>query len=168
MKTSNIEIERKFLVPHFDIESIQKTDPKLSYQYLRDISQYYLLSNELSSVRVRTYTKGMDSVFLMTIKEKVEGSFSNKETEFPISKTTFLELKKQAISKISKIRYVFEDKETGLLWEIDNFQKSKKGSFIMAEVELPAENYPYETPTFIGQEVTNNPEYHNQNLALKI
>lgn len=172
MSNQSIEIERKFLVsPFLDINRIEETDPNLSLIGTKDITQRYLMSNEISSVRVREIFNHEDfsSSFTMTIKENLKGDFdfSVSEREFPITEDTYNELSGQAISYIVKTRYELLDLETHLLWEVDSFNISNKGSFLLAEVELENENKKINLPSFIQDEVTQLPKYKNQNLAIK-
>ena len=37
---------------------------------------------------------------------------------------------------------------------------------VLAELEVPNENYRFTLPDFIGEEVSDNPKYYNSNLWL--
>ena len=50
-----------------------------------------------------------------------------------------------------------------LTWEVDEFPGRLEG-LVLAELELPREDYPYEKPPFVGEEVTGNPRYYNANM----
>ena len=63
---------------------------------------------------------------------------------------------------IEKTRYKVD--WGGLVWEIDEFDGSNKG-LIVAEVELSDENQLIELPTWIGEEVSDDPRYFNSNLV---
>jgi CYTH domain-containing protein len=63
---------------------------------------------------------------------------------------------------IEKTRYKIE--LAGLIWEVDEFAGENQG-LIVAEVELPDENYSLELPDWIGQEVSDQPRYFNSNLV---
>ena len=50
-----------------------------------------------------------------------------------------------------------------LTWEVDEFHGRLEG-LVLAELELPREDYPYEKLPFVGEEVTGNPRYYNANM----
>ena len=50
------------------------------------------------------------------------------------------------------------------VWEIDEFFGVNKG-LIVAEIELPSEDTPFEKPDWIGDEVSGDPRYFNSNLV---
>ncbi len=54
---------------------------------------------------------------------------------------------------------------SGSRWEVDEFEGDNLG-LIMAEIELPGPDEPFEHPPWLGEEVTEDPRYYNSNLAL--
>ena len=52
----------------------------------------------------------------------------------------------------------------GLIWEIDEFF-GENGGLILAEVELESEEETFGKPSWIAQEVTDDPRYFNANLV---
>ena len=48
-------------------------------------------------------------------------------------------------------------------FEIDEFIKPNH-HLILAEIELPQENTPFEKPNWLGEEVTGNPSYYNATM----
>ena len=50
------------------------------------------------------------------------------------------------------------------MWEIDEFLDENAG-LIVAEIELPDEDAPFERPDWLGREVSNDPRYFNSNLV---
>ena len=54
-----------------------------------------------------------------------------------------------------------------LTWEIDVFEGKLKG-LIIAEIEIPTEDFLFEVPTWIGEEVTHNSEFLNAELFKKL
>lgn len=145
------EIERKFLV---------KDDSyiNLSYQSI-EISQGYISTDPDRVVRIRTYSnKGF-----MTVKTRNIG-ITRKEWDFEIPYEDAKELLDEvAVHKLEKTRYYFSGPD-GYLWEIDRFGGSHEG-LVIAEVELPYEDATFEMPSFVGEEVTGDPQYYNSNLA---
>ena len=53
----------------------------------------------------------------------------------------------------------------GNTWFIDVFKGENEG-LIMAEIEMPHEDYEFNKPNFLEKEVTNDVRYHNNNLAV--
>jgi adenylate cyclase len=149
----SIEIERKFLVEKeiWDIE-------KQNHSNKTNMIQGYILSVPDKTIRVRsTETKGF-----ITIKGPTVG-ISKPEYEYEIPLTDSLELINNfATSIVEKIRYNVYYK--GKKWEIDEFLGKNKG-LVIAEIELKAESDIFETPTWVGKEVTSDEKYFNSNLA---
>jgi adenylate cyclase len=63
---------------------------------------------------------------------------------------------------IEKIRYRIS--YGGLVFEIDEFRGENDG-LILAEVELEFEDQPFEKPSWLGEEVSDDPRYFNSNLV---
>ena len=144
-----LEIERKFLVAN-DSWKQEVTNSTA-------IKQGYLNSTPERTVRVRIRgEKGY-----LTIKGKNE-NLTRKEFEYeiPLSEANeLLDLCEKPI--IEKIRHlVIKDEFT---WEIDVFEGDNKG-LIVAEIELTSENQRFETPAWIGKEVSADARYFNSSL----
>ena len=54
-----------------------------------------------------------------------------------------------------------------LTWEIDVFE-GKLNGLIVAEIEIPSENFEFEIPSWIGEEVTYDSSYLNAELFKKL
>ena len=147
-----VEIERKFLV----ISDAFKSD------VLRQnhISQGYLSSVPERAVRVRI--KGEKGY--LTIKGKTNESGLSRfewEKEIPVAEAKeLLQLCEKGV--IEKIRY--EIQVGRHIFEVDEFYGENKG-LIMAEVELQSETETFETPIWLGEEVTNDNRYYNSYLS---
>lgn len=63
---------------------------------------------------------------------------------------------------IVKTRYFVDFK--GHTWEIDVFEGDNAG-LIVAEIELTSEDEVFERPTWLGEEVSDDPRYYNVRLA---
>ena len=89
------------------------------------------------------------------------------ETERVISEKGFIRFKNKSTVFIKKWRYLYPCGK--LVWEIDVFDGL---NLIMAEVELPTENYKFKIPKFISDqlllELTQFEQFSNKNLATKI
>lgn len=146
------EIERKFLVRSSEYRdlAIQK----------KEMMQGYLSLDPDATVRVRI----VDEEAFITVKSRNKGAVRNEwEYSMPVDEGTEM-LKTCCKSRlIEKTRYIVEAGD-GLKWEIDEFHGSLDG-LVVAEIELPEEDYPVILPEFVGKEVTGDPRYYNSSLA---
>ena len=62
---------------------------------------------------------------------------------------------------IEKTRYIVMHE--GNRWEVDEFHGDLQG-LVIAELEVPSEDYSYSLPPFVGEEVTGDPRYYNSQL----
>jgi adenylate cyclase len=145
------EIERKFLV---------KGDFKPFVTKSTRIVQGYLSSVPERTVRVRI--KG-DKGFL-TIKgigNKSGASRFEWEKEISVDDAkNLLELCEPGI--IDKTRYIVPAND-GLKFEVDEFYGENEG-LTVAEIELPSEDYAFDKPEWLGEEVTGDARYYNSML----
>lgn len=146
-----MEIERKFLT---------KQLPANLEQYPhKEIKQAYLCTNPV--VRIRQH--GED--YILTYKGR--GMMVREEYNLPLNKEAFLHMLPKADGNIiEKIRYEipYECNQMPLLIELDLF--TSPGKLVMAEVEFPNEDAAHDfiAPEWFGEEVTDNPAYHNSNM----
>ena len=150
---SGLEIERKFLV---------KGDGYKQQAYSHShIQQGYICSSHGRTVRVRI----RDERGYLTIKGPSEnGGLSRYEFEKEITLDEaehLMQLCEPGI--IDKTRWLV--KSGRHTFEVDEFFGENEG-LVMAEVELGAEDEPYEKPDFIGQEVTGDRRYYNSHLRM--
>lgn len=144
------EIERKFLV---------RGD---SWRSLAEGSRYiqgYISTEKQATVRIRIVgTQGY-----LTIKG-LSFQYTRSEFEYPIPLEDAQEMLDTLCDRplIEKVRYRIE--YGNLIWEIDEFDGVNKG-LILAEVELSHEKQQIELPIWIGEEVSDNPNYFNSNLV---
>ncbi len=145
------EIERKFLV---------KGDYKGLVTKETRITQGYLSSVPERTVRVRI--KG-DKGFL-TIKgigSKSGASRFEWEKEISVEEaSTLLEICEPGV--IDKSRFIVPEK-TGLEFEVDEFYGENEG-LTVAEIELPSEDFSFEKPEWLGEEVTGDVRFYNAML----
>jgi CYTH domain-containing protein len=143
------EIERKFLVTGAQ----WRQAPGIR------ICQGYLNRDKQRTVRVRI---AGDNAWL-TIKGVSRGA-ARLEFEYPIPPADAEALLKLCDGPVvQKIRHTLAYK--GFTWEVDEFLEENAG-LVVAEIELQAEDQPFERPAWIGREVTHDPRYFNANLAL--
>jgi adenylate cyclase len=143
------EIEHKYLVTSRDfIDGVSES---------HTLQQGYLSRDKGRTVRVRIWDK---SAFL-TIKGANTGA-SRPEFEYPIPVDDALQLLQLCPPPIiSKTRHIY--KYEGNKWEIDEFHGELEG-LILAEIEIPSEDYQFKIPAFVGKDVTNDPRYYNSHL----
>ena len=143
------EIERKFLVVGDAWRALAKGT---AYR------QGYLSTVKERTVRVRT----IDDKGFLTVKGiNVGATRVEYEYEIPAADANEMlnDLCEQPI--IEKHRYKIAD--NGLVWEVDEFGGVNQG-LIVAEVELDSEAQSFEKPTWIGEEIADDPRYFNSNL----
>ena len=146
-----VEIERKFLV----INDSWKKDIQESFP----IKQGFLSSDPERNVRVRI--KG--SKGYITVKGETK-SISRIEFEYEIPLSDAEEILKLCLQPIiEKVRH--EIMFDGHTWEVDEFFGVNDG-LIIAELELTSEQQLYNSPEWIGKEVSNDAKYYNSNLIL--
>ena len=143
------EIERKFLIVGHAWRALAQG---IMYR------QGYLNSAKERTVRVRT---AGDKAFL-TIKGVTVGAARTEyEYEIPLADGNALLDNLAEKPLIEKKRYKIPQK--ALVWEIDEFFGENQG-LIVAEIELAREDQTFDTPEWIGEEVTHDSRYFNSNL----
>lgn len=161
-----MEIERKFL--------IEKLPADLTSYKCLMIEQAYLCTSPVIRIRKE------DDNYYMTYKGK--GLMAREEYNLPLNKEAYEHMLFKADGNIiSKKRYlipvtkpVFADGFThsgsivNLTIELDIFEPPF-APLIIAEVEFPDEKMAnaFIPPAWLGEDVTNNPEYHNSSLSTK-
>lgn len=144
-----LEIERKYL--------LETMDWKHEFiQSVTNIKQAYLFEDEDKSVRIRVRS---DEAYL-TIKMGKGVTRNEFEYSIPVSDAEEM-IEKAELLCLEKDRYVIH--YGGKDWEIDVF-KGKYEGLVLAEIELANENDEIALPSWIGEEVTNDPTYLNVNL----
>jgi len=150
----SLEIERKYLV--------QGDFKKFAIKHYK-IVQGFLSTVPERTVRIRI--KGEKGY----ITVKGIGNFSGT-TRFEWEKE--IELKDAenllAICEptiIEKIRYIIPS-NNNLFFEVDEFLGANKG-LLIAEIELPSEDFKFVKPIWLGNEVTGQLKYYNSMLASK-
>jgi adenylate cyclase len=144
-----VEIERKFLV--------ESDAWRASADAGRRCIQGYLISQGKKVLRVRHIG---ERAFL-TLKGPTMG-ISRAEFEYEIPVSDAEELLAMCDRRIEKTRYLVSF--AGMVWEVDCFSGANEG-LTLAEIELKAEDQPFEHPAWLGEEVSADPRYHNARLA---
>jgi len=146
------EIERKFLIDPDKWQRVSKPKGQL-------YRQGYLSTDPNRTIRVRlTDTNGY-----ITIKGiSVNATRSEYEYEIPASEAKEL-LDSLSVSELVKTRYKIDHGKK--VWEVDEFSGDNTG-LIVAEIELTSEDEYFDTPDWIGKEVTGEEKYYNSNLTI--
>lgn len=148
-----MEIERKFL--------LKKLPEGLSAFPHEKIRQGYL--NRKPVVRVREHGEHY------TLTYKGEGLMAREEYNLPLDKESFLHLIEKADGRvIRKTRYRIPYQS--YLIELDFFEDiciDSTEPLVMAEVEFSSEEEArsFVPPDWFGQDVTDDPRYHNSNMG---
>ena len=148
-----MEIERKFLIKNIP-ENLD------SYAF-HLIEQGYLCTDPV--VRVRR----QDDDYFLTYKGK--GLLAREEYNLPLTQSGYEHLIKKADGNImKKKRYLIPIEDTDLTIELDIFDKPF-APLIMAEVEFSSveDANAFIAPDWFGEDVTNDPAYHNSNMSKK-
>jgi adenylate cyclase len=145
------EIERKFLIKS---DVWKPVTPGVTYR------QRYLSSVNERVVRIRMTG---DKAFL-TIKG-ITKSLSRLEFEYLIPMADAVVMLDQLCERplIEKTRY--RQTVGGHVWEIDVFHGDNDG-LIVAEIELSSETETFDRPHWVAEEVSDDPHYFNNNLAM--
>jgi len=148
-----IEIEHKFLLANDDWRG--RVYQSSIYR------QGYLNSDENSSVRVRI---SADKAWLNIKSATIGNQRAEYEYEIPVSDAN--EILENLCHKpfIEKTRHLV--KIENHVWEIDEFKGDNQG-LIVAEIELNHINELFEKPNWLGQEVTEDLRYYNNQLCKK-
>ncbi|CAG7915099.1 Inorganic triphosphatase [Mammaliicoccus sciuri] len=148
------EIERKFIVK--DLPDIVKS--AINNARSKKIIQNYLVIGK-EEIRIRKIEYGNFSDYYLTVKKG--SGLVREEIELEIMQETYNQLYNHSKIPIIKRRnqIVFDNK----ILEIDFFESI---SLTMIEIEFNSleEAEKYKLPNWIGEEVTNDKRFKNQNL----
>ncbi len=146
------EIERKFLVR----DDCWREAAHAHFH----LKQGYLANQENASIRVRIDHQGRAHINLKSYTLGI----SRREYEYDIPREEAEEILEHLALKplIDKTRYLVRYGDH--LWEIDEFHGDNAG-LVVAEIELNAEDEPFERPPWIDREVSDDPRYLNSCLV---
>lgn len=159
-----IEIERKFLL---------KAVPDLKPTEVIKIKQWYLKVDGIWE-RARSMDSNIYGIkWVHTIKTRIS-DISNIEEEYDMDKDEFDDFVKRCKSAKQNARYITKERriypDGELKWEVDVF--SQKCHIIVAEIEIPSEDYELEIPEFIQKknllEVTGLKQFSNRSLSNRV
>ena len=145
-----IEIERRFLLKNDDWKR-EASAPQV-------LQQGYLSVEKERTIRVRI----IDDKAWLTLKGYISDvSRSEFEYEIPLAHARQM-METMCPFKMEKHRYRVEFK--GFVFEIDEYF-GDNASLVVAEVELPAEDAPFEKPDWLGEEITSEGKFTNAYLS---
>jgi len=145
-----VEIERKFLVTGSDWRQGSRG---------RLYRQGYLCTEKERTVRVRI---AGEQGFL-TVKGKTEGiSRLEFEYEIPVQEANQMLDTLCRTVIVEKIRHRIV--HGGKVWEVDEFLGANQG-LVLAEIELESEEEPFESPPWLGREVSGESRFYNSSLS---
>lgn len=159
----NLEIEHKYL-----LKALPDKKPKESIE----INQWYRKNSKGIWERARScYSDKKGFYFIHTVKTSVKEGV-NMEDEYFMTAEEFNKFvkkcKKSSEAKyISKDRLIYDHPEDNLKWEVDVFNNGHH--LIVAELELPSEDYKVNIPKFIEDkllmDVTGMKQFSNRSLS---
>ena len=159
-----IEIERKFLL---------KSTPDIKPTEIIKIKQWYLKVDGIWE-RARSMESNLYGIkWVHTIKTRIS-DISNIEEEYDMDKNEFEDFVKRCKSSKQNVRYITKERriypDGELKWEVDVF--SQKCHIIVAEIEIPTEDYELQIPEFIQKknllEVTGMKQFSNRSLSNRV
>ena len=147
-----LEIERKYLLKNSSWRSLVSRSVHMTQGYFPS-----------AGVTVRVRIAG-DAAYL-TIKGKSDEFFVRSEFEYSIPVSDARRMLDEFCGSrvVDKIRH-YVPAEGSLVWEIDEYLGLNAGLFT-AEIELPSADAVYSVPDWIGEDVSDAPEYSNGSLS---
>lgn len=154
-----IEIERKFLVHGTPWTTRAERSVRMAQAYLNDAAS---LQSGAQQVSMRVRIAGSEA--FLNMKSRESGP-RRQEFDYPIPLADAEALMKLASGgSIDKHRHYI--RHAGHLWEVDEFHGDNTG-LVVAEIELDAVDEAFETPDWLGVEVTHLDRYFNLALAAR-
>ncbi len=162
-----LEIERKFLLDGLPAIPAGAQVHHIEQGYLPESEECPVDGTEVSEGRLRRTTHP-DGSFTCTNTFKTGSGLIRHERERVIEPEEFERLwPRTQGARISKTRYGVPDGD--LVWEIDAFEEI---DLVLAELELPSADTSVTIPAWLAphivRDVTDDLEYRNYNLALKL
>lgn len=146
-----VEIERKFLVVG-DGWRAYVTDSEV-------IQDGAISEGNGAKVRVRLAAGRA----WLTVKSDRSGP-SRLEFDYEIPPSDAEEMLKRLCAKSSFVKTRYKVKHSGNIWLVDVYGAHLSG-IVLAEIELQSETQFFETPDWIGQEVTYNARFHKRMMG---
>ena len=155
MSTTQIELERKFL--------IAKMPENLSQYKKQEIAQAYIAIDDTLGTATRIRSK--DGVYILNTKSPNPDGKGVIETEEFVDKSAYDQALENNVGfVVTKTRHLIPYGD--LTIELDVFHNKLEG-LVFAEIEFPNETIADEftPPDWLGKEVTDDKNYANKNLC---
>lgn len=146
-----LEVERKFLLG----SDAWRREVQRSVR----LRQGYLNHEKDCSIRVRT---SGEQAWLNIKSVTIGAQRQEFEYEIPWADACLMLDTLSRKPLIEKVRHIVQ--VGGHTWEIDEFEGENAG-LTVAEIELEHPDEPFERPSWLGQEVTEDVRYYNTSLA---
>ena len=147
-----MEIEHKFLVNSDSYRQLACAES--------EIKQGFLSRHPGRTVRIRV----RDNRGFITVKGKGTGA-AHPEFEYEVPLDDAMQMLAMCEPPvIEKTRFIVMHE--GNRWEVDEFHGDLQG-LVIAELEVPSEDYRFRLPAFVGREVTGDPRYYNSQLGVR-
>lgn len=148
-----VETERKFLV----IGDAWRATARPGVLY----RQGYLAKSPCVTIRIRSCAGDQAT---LTVKGPRRG-LTRQEFSYPVPGWQADEMLEGLCGGrvVEKMRYVVEYR--GAIWHVDAYRGAAEG-LVVAEIELDREDHAFETPPWLGAEVSHNLRYRNSSIAL--
>lgn len=148
-----LEIERKFLI------DLSRWHPQGVARRLR---QGYIPS-DAATVRVRRDdSRGWITLKGAPMDTRQGVTRAEFEYEIPLADADWMLDNLCRRPLIEKTRHTFD--HAGHTWEVDVFEQDNAG-LVVAEIELTSEDEEFARPDWLGEEVSADPRYNNQQLS---
>lgn len=144
-----LEIERRFRVSG---DAWRGLAPGVPYR------QGYLSVEKERTVRVRVVGQQAWLTLKGSISDVTRHEF---EYEIPLADAQTI-MGAMCPMVVDKLRHRIE--HGGFIWEVDEFFGDNAG-LVLAEIELPGEDTPFDKPAWLGEEVTHDGRFTNAYLS---
>ena len=149
-----LEIERRYLVETEEWRAQCSRSVEITQGYFSPAADYCL------RVRIMDEAKAF-----LTLKGSAKNLGSRPEFEYPVPLDHANEMLETFCgSRILRKRRHYLTMPDGHQWEIDEFLDRHSG-LVIAEIELKYAEEPFLKPMWLGEDITRQPQYSNQNLA---
>ena len=147
-----LEVEYKFLVADDSWRRIADGGERMS--------QGYLASGDGLSIRVRVAGErawiNIKHAACLTVRQEFEYAIPRQDAD-----TLLRDVCRGPLVEKTRYRVVHAEH----VWEVDVFHGENEG-LVVAEIELGAQGEAFSRPPWVGEEVSHDPRYLNQNLAV--
>lgn len=163
---TSVEIERKFLLNEncVDLQDLIQQSLLKGNQYAMWASYASWSKAECDRIRIERNLKTLETQIIRTVKT-ANSDLSRVENETEMSyEEGLMYLLKCSLPPIHKTRFTIpHHNDSRLTWELDVFHNELTGLAVV-EIELPSEDYDFEQPEWLGEEITTDYSYTNVQL----